>query len=159
MGPRFRQNNYRGSQRVRVRTVAAVIALPSIPPGWPTFSYDKQLPEGIKGQQQPAASRSTSQCGFEECFPLKLELDGEGEREKHDHTIEPSSDGLLVCRSENRAKVWARSDPPDSRVKNLANPFKWNRLPFPFPLRLGCLSGCHFVDSITPSHCRPNKRD
>ena len=84
MGPRFRQNNYRGSQRVRVRTVAAVIALPSIPPGWPTFSYDKQLPEGIKGQQ-PAASRSTSQCGFEECFLLKLELDGEGEREARSH--------------------------------------------------------------------------
>ena len=103
---------------------------------------------GNKGQQ-PAASRSTSQCGFEECFPLKLELDGE--REKHDHTIEPSSDGLLVCRSENRAKVWARSDPPDSRVKNLANPFKWNRLPFPFPPRLGCLSVCMAVTLSTRS--------
>ena len=42
VGPRFRQNNYRGSQRVRVRTVAAVIALPSIPPSWPTFSYVRQ---------------------------------------------------------------------------------------------------------------------
>ena len=93
MGPRFRQNNYRGSQRVRVRTVAAVIALPSIPPGWPTFSYVKQLlPEGIKGQQ-PAASRSTSQCGFEECFPLKLELDGERERS----TITRSSHHRTGC--------------------------------------------------------------
>ena len=93
MGPRFRQNNYRGSQRVRVRTVAAVIALPLIPPGWPTFSYDKQLPEG-KGQH-PAASRSTSQCGFEECFPLKLELDGEEERERS--TITRSSHHRTGC--------------------------------------------------------------